>query len=266
VEVFPQNIILFSRYLLPLLAAWLLVRCGRSMLRERYEPEIWAYIRLPDGTAVPVRHWECIIGRSRLSDIVVAYPTVSRSHAALIRNGKGVWTVYDLGSKGGIQVNGESVDAAELKDGDRLTLAGVHLDFMDLNEEERLSLSRQRREPGRLIRPGISFFILTIFQLLLALQHGVFSEPEHTQGILLAFLALSIAMWCYYLIMRSIRRTGFEAETIAFLLSTLRLSVAASSVPENMTKQVILLLAGIGLFIALGSDGLRALPPSPCWL
>jgi cell division protein FtsW len=252
VEVFPQNIILFSRYLLPLLAAWLLVRCGRSMLRERYEPEIWAYIRLPDGTAVPVRHWECIIGRSRLSDIVVAYPTVSRSHAALIRNGKGVWTVYDLGSKGGIQVNGESVDAAELKDGDRLTLAGVHLDFMDLNEEERLSLSRQRREPGRLIRPGISFFILTIFQLLLALQHGVFSEPEHTQGILLAFLALSIAMWCYYLIMRSIRRTGFEAETIAFLLSTLRLSVAASSVPENMTKQVILLLAGIGLFIALG--------------
>ena len=89
-EAIPQSIIYFFRYLLPLLAVWLLARCGRSMLRERYEPEIWAYMRLPDGTAVPVRHWECIIGRSRLSDIVVAYPTVSCTHAALIRDGKGV--------------------------------------------------------------------------------------------------------------------------------------------------------------------------------
>lgn len=251
-EAIPQSIIYFFRYLLPLLAVWLLARCGRSMLRERYEPEIWAYMRLPDGTAVPVRHWECIIGRSRLSDIVVAYPTVSRTHAALIRDGKGVWTLYDLGSKGGIQVNGESAEAAELRDGDRLTLAGVNLVFMDLNEEERLSLSRHRREPGRTIWPGVTFFILTMFQLLLALQHGVSSNPEHAQAIMLAFLALSIAMWCYYLIMRSIRRSGFEVETIAFMLSTLGLSVAASSVPESITKQIMLLLAGIVLFIILG--------------
>ena len=122
---------------------------------------------------------------------------------------------------------------------------------MDLNEE-RSSLSRHRREPGRTIRPGVTFFILTMFQLLLALQHGVSSNPEHAQAIMLAFLALSIAMWCYYLIMRSIRRSGFEVETIAFMLSTLGLSVAASSVPESITKQIMLLLAGIVLFIILG--------------
>ena len=31
-----------SKYILPALALWVLLRCLRSMLRERYEPETWA--------------------------------------------------------------------------------------------------------------------------------------------------------------------------------------------------------------------------------
>jgi cell division protein FtsW (lipid II flippase) len=46
--------------------------------------------------------------------------------------------------------------------------------------------------------------------------------------------------------------TGFEVETLAFFLTTVGLSVAASAVPEDMVKQFLLVLAGILLFFVLG--------------
>ena len=36
-----------SRYILPVLALWLLIRCVCSMLAEQYEPEIWGYLKPP---------------------------------------------------------------------------------------------------------------------------------------------------------------------------------------------------------------------------
>ena len=59
----------------------------------------------------------------------------------------------------------------------------------------------------------------------------------------MGFLALIVAMWCSYLIMRSIRRTGFEIETLAFFLCSLGVSVTATATPDAMAKQIILMLA-----------------------
>lgn len=54
------------------------------------------------------------------------YPSVSRQHAALIREDDGSWTIYDLGSKGGIKVNDLPVDEyALVEDGDTVTFAGI---------------------------------------------------------------------------------------------------------------------------------------------
>ena len=39
-----------TKCILPLLALWILLRCVRSMLRGRYEPETWGYLGLPDGS------------------------------------------------------------------------------------------------------------------------------------------------------------------------------------------------------------------------
>jgi len=242
-----------SRLILPLLAIWILFRSVRSMLRERYEPEIWGYISFPDGSRMPIRHWECILGRSKSCDIVIDHPAISRSHAALTRNDKGEWALYDIGSKSGTEADGYEVnnEGTIIADGSVITLAGVDLGFISLTDKERLSLSEVRTEPGRYIRPGATFMILTLFITILAVFHCSL-EGEHSTSIAFAFAAFIIIMWCYYLIMRSIRRTGFEVETIAFFLSALGLSVAATSVPEDMSKQVILLGAGIVLFIFLG--------------
>ena len=243
----------FSRFLLPFLALWILFRCVRSMLRERYEPETWGYLSLENGAEVPLRHWECIIGRSKLSDITINYPTVSRSHAALIRDDKGRWKIYDLEAKSGTRVNSEPVsnEGAFIAGGDTLTLADIDLTFRNVSEAERKALSENRTPPGRL-HPGATFFMLTLFQAVLAMQHMAAAAPKYELYAILSFGTLSITMWCYYLIMRSIRRTGFEVEAIAFFLSTLGLSVVASSVPEEMTKQIFLTIAGIIMFVILG--------------
>ena len=246
--------IYFTRFLLPILAVWILLRCVRSMLRERCEPEIWAYLDHPLGSSFPVGHWECIVGRSRSCNIVINSPTISRNHAALIRSESGRWSIYDLGSKGGIYVNGGLVGdgGAALQNGDIIDLADVKLRFRVLDNDQLSALSSRRTAPGRYVHPSVTFLIVTLFQILLMLQHIVTADAEYTRPIGMTFLALMIAMWCYYLIMRSIRRTGFEIETLAFFLCSLGVSVAATSVPDEMVKQIVLMLVGILFFFLLG--------------
>ena len=55
----------FLRYAIPVLTAILLLRCAMPLLTFRREPEIWAWLNMPDGTQVPITHWENVIGRSK---------------------------------------------------------------------------------------------------------------------------------------------------------------------------------------------------------
>jgi hypothetical protein len=53
--------------------------------------EAWGYLSLPNGSKIRLNHWENIIGRSKASDVYMEYPTLSRSHAAVIRDVRGIW-------------------------------------------------------------------------------------------------------------------------------------------------------------------------------
>ena len=61
------------RWIMPVLAGFLLVRCIQPLLFFRREPEIWAWICMP-GKKIPVTHWESVIGRHKKSDIVIDFP------------------------------------------------------------------------------------------------------------------------------------------------------------------------------------------------
>ena len=243
----------YSRYLAPLLAVLVLVRCVRSMLSERYEPETWAYLYLPGEIMVPLRHWECIIGRSKSADCYIGAPNVTRTHACLIRSAEGDWTAYNLG-RAVSQVNGKDIptDGAPIADADVLTMGGVPARFVDLTEEERASLMQYRHSPGRRVRPGATLLFLTVYQILLALQQTVYNLDAANGLPAMAFGVLAAAQWMYYLVMRAAGRKGFETETLAFFLCTLGMSVAASSDAGGMLKQVVLTMVGLFLFIALG--------------
>lgn len=62
------------------------------------------------------------VGRDGENDIVLAENTVSRFHARLLRDKRGGFTVTDLDSANGTQVNGRPVRSAPLRSGDEIKI------------------------------------------------------------------------------------------------------------------------------------------------
>ena len=241
-----------ARLLFPVLSALILVRAIRSLLRIPHTPEVWAQLSLPGGGSIPLTHWENILGRGKSADAILNYPSISRQHAALCRSEDGAWTVYDLGSKGGTAVNGTPVtEQAPLKLGDTLTLGGVPLVFLPqtVGEREELEKKRQAERPAAM---WPSFLWLTVFQILTAIQLTLAAGEKASPVIPICFLILTAVMWLYAAALRLGRCVGFELETIAFYLSTLSLAVTASSAPGSLPKQLLAIVLGMGLFLALG--------------
>lgn len=243
------------RFVLPVLALLILLTAIRSLIAVRHLPETWAYISLPNGERIPLTHWENIVGRAKTVDVVISYPSVSRTHAAINRNDRGEWTLYELGSTGGTLVNGRRVDGnAILEDGDVLSFGGVESVFLPVPVEEKRAERKSRAANARPVPPWGSLVLLTLFQVLTAFQHVLAAGAEATVNIPLAFLGLTAMMWIYCLTMRMMRRVGFEMELIAFFLCTLSLSVTASRFPDNVIKNFLLMLLGLFGFVVL------------CWL
>lgn len=240
------------RFVFPILALLILIRAIRSLLRMPHTPEVWGQLSLPNGAPVLLTHWENIIGRGRSADVCLNYPSVSRQHAALCRGEDNRWTLYDLGSKGGTAVNGEPVqESAPVKLGDTITLGGVPLVFLPQTVGEREATEKARRaERPAAVWP--SFLWLTLFQILACGQLLVAAGEGASVDIPLSFLGLTAVMWLYYTALRACRCVGFEMETIAFFLSTLSLSVTASSAPSALPKQFLAILLGLTLFLVLG--------------
>ncbi|MDX1632684.1 MAG: FHA domain-containing protein, partial [Thermoanaerobaculia bacterium] len=71
---------------------------------------------------VPLEGDEIRLGRGSDNDVVLPDFSVSRTHAALRREGEGGWFVCDLDSTNGVQVNGVTVRKAPLSSGDRLKI------------------------------------------------------------------------------------------------------------------------------------------------
>ena len=242
---------LILRFLFPVLAILMLVRIIRGLVKASPKPEIWACLSLPNGAAEPLTHWENILGRSPASDVLLNYPVVSRQHAALIRSADDRWTVYDLDSKSGTAVNGTPVEpgGSPISLGDVLSLGGVETVLLPVSDQE---AERRRHTSQHPVSPWGSLVLLTLFQLLAGLQFLLSEEGVHALLIPGAFLCLTAVMWIYCLVLRSMGRTGFEMETIAFFLSSLCLAVTASSAPSAVPKQLLAILLGIVLFLITG--------------
>lgn len=240
------------RVVCPVLAVLILYRAIKSLLQMPNTPEIWGQLSLPNGVSVPLTHWENIIGRAGTTDVQLNFPSISRQHAAVCRGEDSEWHIYDLGSKGGTQVNGQPVqDSLPLRLGDTILLGGVPLVFLPQTVSQREALEEQRRQD----QPAAmwpSFLWLTIFQVLTCLQLLIAAGAEASLMIPVTFLGLTLVMWLYAGILRAVHCIGFEMETIAFFLSTLSLAITASSAPGSLLKQFFAILLGLVLFIALG--------------
>ena len=242
-----------AHFILPVIALIVLIRCIASMFYGRAEPETWGHLVTPDGKVYPLLHWECLIGRARSADITLPYPDVANVHAVLMRNDAGEWTVSDLSRSGGVYLNGEQItEPTQVFSGDILRCSTHMLKFADMSEERRAVQEQRRTIAGRKVSAGGTLFFLTVFQLLLALEFVSSADSAHLLGILMSFAALALTQWFCYVLMRTMDRSGFEVETIAFFLCTLGLEICATSTPDDLTKEIILIIVGIALFFLLG--------------
>jgi hypothetical protein len=190
---------------------------------------------MPNGSSIPLHH-ENIIGRAE-HDVSIQYPTLSRNHAALIRDDRGNWRVYDLGSKSGVLLNGRKVDGrAAVRDGDILMLGGAELVFAVYGQSHQAQRARERERPGREIRPSLTLLCLTAFQLTLGLQLCVAAGDALTAAVPLSFLGL-IALMCWFYPHAADGPRRLEVETLAFFLSTRGLPSWRRPPPENLYKE-----------------------------
>ena len=240
------------RWVFAFLAVFILFRQIHSLLRSRNPSEIWAYLGCPDGSSVPLTHWENLIGRGRGCDVILNLKSVSRSHATLIRDSAGVWKYHDLNSKNGSFINGKRVvEPTVLKAGDTLTIGGSDFTVYPVSLQERMDNIERRKKKTRPVSPWPTLLALTLFQLLTVMQFKVSLGEDFPPQLPAAFGLLCALMWAYVIIMRMFRRTGFEMEMIAFFLSTLSLAVTTSAYPWSSLKQAICVLLGVCLFFGL---------------
>lgn len=234
------------------LAILILLHQFLALIRLRNPSEIWAYLKCPDGTSVPLTHWENLVGRHRGCDIILNLGAVSRSHGTLIRDSEGTWVYNDLNSKNGSFINGRRVtEPTEMQGGDVLTVGGTDFELYPLSYRERMENIEKRKRNTKRTSPWLSMLAITVFQLLTVIQFKVSLGEEFPAQLPAAFALLCILMWVYVIALRMMKRTGFEVELIAFFLSTLSLAVTASAYPYSVMKQSICILLGVLLFFAM---------------
>ena len=239
------------RYAAPIMAALVLLRCAVPLLTFRHEPEIWAWLVLPNGERIPITHWENVIGRSLRCDVVVQFPTVSRNHAVLTRYDDGSWTISDADSKDGTLVNGESVDICQLFEGDVISIGGVELSFLPATRRQEKTQAFLRKKASSGFRSVLTLLLLSGFQICICMGY-LLSGTQHASQIIVGFVGLLAMQWLLLLFYFSIRRPAFEVETLAFLLCTMGMAVIATVAPAETDKQLLAVALGLVAFLTVG--------------
>ena len=246
------------RLLLLLLALRILTRCCRSLFGTKNEKEVWGFLSMANGARLELNHWENLIGRARHADVRLNLPTISRDHAALIRNDKGIWRIHPLQSRSNVRLYEELIYApAQLQPGDVISLAGVDLHFFPASSDEEQAQAKKRTRPGRHILQGRTLRYLSAFQLFLIVEFFFAGAAAETLlPFAVSMAALCGLMWGLFAIYRAFSRTAFEVETLAFYLTSICFAGTAASYPSTLYKQLLAVIIGLFLFLCI-SFGLR---------
>ena len=248
-----------GRILMALFAVLILIRCIRSLFHKA-EDEVWGFLRLQNGVEYTLTHWENTIGRAKSCDACLNFPSVSRNHANLCRNDRGVWRVYPVNTKSGVLVNGErTYGPTEVKLGDTIAVGGISLYFFPADTAEEIELNRGRTDPGKLVSRAGTLWLLTLFQALTLFQLVPTFTEENFFPICISFGVLCVLMWLLFILYRICSRTAFEAETLAFFLLTVGFGILSAYSPSGLFKQLAAIIIGIILFLIM-SLILRNLP------
>ena len=240
------------RYVAPAVAVFLLVRCIKPLLTFRREPEIWAWLNMPDGKQIPITHWENVIGRHKSCDVTIDFPTVSRNHAVLTRYDDGSWTISDAGSKGGVMVNGKKVQICAVHTRSRISIGGVEMQLQPITEKQEARQAQLRTKAASGWDTVANLLLLTILQILMAMGFVLSGTEESLLPLAQGFGGIVLCQWILFLFYVFIRRASFEVETLAFFLCTMGMTAILTVKPEEAVKQLIAMALGVVVFLIIG--------------
>ncbi len=128
-------IVSFGRWILPVIALYIIIGCGVSLVRGNKKTGTIGYlVNSANGDEIPLISYETSIGRSNSCDIVLAYTTVSRFHAVVAKR-HGDWIVFDTNSKTGTFVGEEKVPNGStgktIKNGDTVVFGNAPFRFFE---------------------------------------------------------------------------------------------------------------------------------------
>ena len=241
-----------ARYAAPILTCLLLVRCAKPLMTFRREPEIWAWLCLEGGKRLPITHWENVVGRSKRSDIVIDFPTVSRIHAVLTRYDDGSWTVADADSSGGVRVNGKKIQICPIEPEDEIDIGGIPMHLQPISRKQEQKLAKLRTKGSGVVGSILNAVLLSIIQGMLCLGYLLGGKAEYAEMVFLGFCGIFICQWVLLIFYFCIKRTSFEVETIAFFLCSMGMAAIAAVKPGETTKQLFAMVLGLCLFLLVG--------------
>ncbi len=98
----------------------------------------------------------------------------------------------------------------------------------------------------------IMLFVITLFQLTCLFTLIAKAEDQFRTSIILTFGIYILVEYVYFMVAGlGLKRKGFEVELIAFLLTSIGLSITASVYPDKAIKQLVAVLLGVAGFVFL---------------
>ena len=256
-----SNIVTYvTRFIFPLLAIVIFIRCLLPLMSGGRKPSPWAYLYIKGGEIHPLSHWENSIGRRPSCDVVLSYNFVSRVHAVIIRRGGG-WYISDLDSKGGVTVNGKDVEGlVRVKKKDLITIAGLQMKMVPAEApiqgviQDRNLLVRiayKAAEVAAHFSLAITLMFIILFQVLGVINISLAAGAEFkiiVPIIFLLFFALEIG---YLIYTRFTGRRHIEPELLAFFLAGISMFICATTDSAELIKQFVAIVLGLGLLLVL---------------
>jgi len=233
------------RYILPLLIATFLIICAKTLLTKSKHQTVAMLIMKDTSKEFTIHSYESIIGRGKLSDVILPFSSISVKHAVI--------TITKHGAKicpiaKNVAINEKAIlKSTELYSGDTITLGTLCFEF-SIPEIEDISSSRQDATPKEktiklALVPLISFQILGMISLLLTFY------DKHALAIGAVFFALILIELIYAAILKF--TSSLCIELIGFFLTTIGFMITATLGQENLIKQAASFIIGLIGFILL---------------
>ena len=103
---------------------------------------------------------------------------------------------------------------------------------------------------GKNVNLAIMLFIVTLFEMTCLFTLLSKAEDEHKLNIIITMGVYILVQYAYFFGAKIIlKRRGFEVELIAFLLTSIGLSITSSVYPELAIKQLVAVIIGILGFV-----------------